>query len=82
MRRDYGNGWPGRNEQVETTERAARTAFGSTSSVQPVEVWSPRDSWHWQSSSSCPRSRRTVVVQQLLEPEWLVEIEAIAAKVD
>jgi 2-iminobutanoate/2-iminopropanoate deaminase len=25
---------------------------------------------------------RTVVVQQLLEPEWLVEIEAIAAKVD
>lgn len=28
------------------------------------------------------RSCRTVVVQQLLEPEWLVEIEAIAAKVD
>jgi 2-iminobutanoate/2-iminopropanoate deaminase len=27
-------------------------------------------------------SCRTVVVQQLLEPEWLVEIEAIAAKVD
>jgi 2-iminobutanoate/2-iminopropanoate deaminase len=25
---------------------------------------------------------RTVVVQQLLEPEWLVEIEAIAAKAD
>ncbi|MDZ5620048.1 RidA family protein [Nocardioides bizhenqiangii] len=25
---------------------------------------------------------RTVVVQQLLEPEWLVEIEAVAAKVD
>lgn len=25
---------------------------------------------------------RTVVVQQLLEPDWLVEIEAIAAKVD
>jgi 2-iminobutanoate/2-iminopropanoate deaminase len=25
---------------------------------------------------------RTVVVQQLLEPAWLVEIEAIAAKVD
>jgi 2-iminobutanoate/2-iminopropanoate deaminase len=25
---------------------------------------------------------RTVVVQQLLEPEWLVEIEAIAAKLD
>jgi 2-iminobutanoate/2-iminopropanoate deaminase len=28
------------------------------------------------------RSCRTVVVQQLLEPGWLVEIEAIAAKVD
>lgn len=28
------------------------------------------------------RACRTVVVQQLLEPEWLVEIEAIAAKVD
>jgi 2-iminobutanoate/2-iminopropanoate deaminase len=28
------------------------------------------------------RSCRTVVVQQLLEPEWLVEIEAIAARVD
>jgi enamine deaminase RidA (YjgF/YER057c/UK114 family) len=28
------------------------------------------------------RSCRTVVVQQLLKPEWLVEIEAIAAKVD
>jgi enamine deaminase RidA (YjgF/YER057c/UK114 family) len=27
------------------------------------------------------RSCRTAVVQQLLEPEWLVEIEAIAAKV-
>jgi len=25
---------------------------------------------------------RTVVVQQLLEPEWLVEIEAVAARVD
>lgn len=25
---------------------------------------------------------RTVVVQQLLEPAWLVEVEAIAAKVD
>jgi enamine deaminase RidA (YjgF/YER057c/UK114 family) len=25
---------------------------------------------------------RTVVVQQLLEPAWLVEIEAVAAKVD
>jgi 2-iminobutanoate/2-iminopropanoate deaminase len=25
---------------------------------------------------------RTVVVQQLLEPEWLVEIEAVAAKLD
>ena len=25
---------------------------------------------------------RTVVVQQLLEPEWLIEVEAIAAKVD
>jgi 2-iminobutanoate/2-iminopropanoate deaminase len=25
---------------------------------------------------------RTVVVQQLLEPEWLLEIEAVAAKVD
>ena len=25
---------------------------------------------------------RTVVVQQLLEPEWLVEVEAVAAKVD
>ncbi|MDX6276431.1 MAG: hypothetical protein QOJ72_559 [Nocardioidaceae bacterium] len=25
---------------------------------------------------------RTVVVQQLLEPNWLVEVEAIAAKVD
>jgi 2-iminobutanoate/2-iminopropanoate deaminase len=28
------------------------------------------------------RSCRTVVVQQLLEPEWLIEIEAIAAKID
>lgn len=28
------------------------------------------------------RCCRTVVVQQLLEPEWLVEIEAIAAKVE
>jgi enamine deaminase RidA (YjgF/YER057c/UK114 family) len=28
------------------------------------------------------RACRTVVVQQLLEPEWLVEIEAVAAKVD
>lgn len=28
------------------------------------------------------RSCRTVVVQQLLEPNWLVEIEAIAAKLD
>ena len=28
------------------------------------------------------RSCRTVVVQELLEPEWLVEIEAIAAKLD
>jgi len=28
------------------------------------------------------RSCRTVVVQQMLEPEWRVEIEAIAAKVD
>jgi enamine deaminase RidA (YjgF/YER057c/UK114 family) len=27
------------------------------------------------------RSCRTVVVQQLLEPEWLIEIEAIAARV-
>ncbi len=27
-------------------------------------------------------SARTVVVQQLLEPEWLIEVEAIAAKVD
>jgi 2-iminobutanoate/2-iminopropanoate deaminase len=25
---------------------------------------------------------RTVVVQQLLEPEWLIEVEAVAAKVD
>jgi enamine deaminase RidA (YjgF/YER057c/UK114 family) len=25
---------------------------------------------------------RTVVVQQLLEPAWLLEVEAIAAKVD
>jgi 2-iminobutanoate/2-iminopropanoate deaminase len=25
---------------------------------------------------------RTVVVQQLLEPEWLVEVEAVAARVD
>jgi enamine deaminase RidA (YjgF/YER057c/UK114 family) len=24
---------------------------------------------------------RTVMVQQLLEPEWLIEVEAIAAKV-
>ena len=28
------------------------------------------------------RACRTVVVQQLLEPEWLIEIEAIAAKLD
>jgi 2-iminobutanoate/2-iminopropanoate deaminase len=28
------------------------------------------------------RTCRTVVVQQLLEPDWLVEVEAIAAKVD
>jgi 2-iminobutanoate/2-iminopropanoate deaminase len=28
------------------------------------------------------RSARTVVVQQLLEPDWLVEVEAIAARVD
>ena len=28
------------------------------------------------------RACRTVVVQELLKPEWLVEIEAIAAKVD
>jgi enamine deaminase RidA (YjgF/YER057c/UK114 family) len=28
------------------------------------------------------RSCRTVVVQHLLEPEWLIEVEAIAAKVD
>ena len=28
------------------------------------------------------RAARTVVVQQLLEPDWLVEIEAVAAKVD
>ena len=28
------------------------------------------------------RACRTVVVQQLLEPEWLIEVEAIAAKVD
>jgi 2-iminobutanoate/2-iminopropanoate deaminase len=27
-------------------------------------------------------SARTVVCQQLLEPEWLIELEAIAAKVD
>ena len=25
---------------------------------------------------------RTVVVQQLLEPEWRVEVEAVAARVD
>jgi 2-iminobutanoate/2-iminopropanoate deaminase len=28
------------------------------------------------------RCCRTVVVQQLLEPEWLIEVEAVAAKVD
>jgi len=28
------------------------------------------------------QSCRTVVVQQLLEPEWLIEIEAVAAKID
>ena len=28
------------------------------------------------------RACRTVVVQQLLEPEWLIEVEAIAAKLD
>ena len=28
------------------------------------------------------RAARTVVVQQLLEPDWLLEVEAIAAKVD
>ncbi len=28
------------------------------------------------------RACRTVVVQQLLEPHWLIEVEAIAAKVD
>ena len=27
------------------------------------------------------RACRTAVVQQLLEPEWLVEVEAVAAKV-
>jgi 2-iminobutanoate/2-iminopropanoate deaminase len=28
------------------------------------------------------RAARTVVVQQLLEPEWLIEVEAVAAKID
>jgi 2-iminobutanoate/2-iminopropanoate deaminase len=28
------------------------------------------------------RACRTVVVQQLLEPEWLVEVEAVAARAD
>ncbi|MGL4745500.1 MAG: hypothetical protein ACRCXL_14085 [Dermatophilaceae bacterium] len=28
-----------------------------------------------------PPNARTVVVQQLLEPEWLVEVEAVAARV-
>jgi enamine deaminase RidA (YjgF/YER057c/UK114 family) len=67
-------------EGADVQEEIERTGLESDGATMPSD-FAGQARLVWQHLCDY-RACRTVAVQQLLEQEWLIEIEAIAARVD